>query len=242
MNEILHGGNMEQVIRRGDTVRRITGPWTAAVHKLLKAYEQARVRHVPAVHGVDDEGREILTFIPGEVLAWQKPEVLWDPAHLTAAAVLLRNLHDASLQLLDPQLVWRQPRREPAEVVCHNDFAPYNLIVSQGELAGVIDFDMASPGTRVWDLSYLGYRLAPYAEDAPNYDPGRWGEPDERLLTLVAAYGGGIRLSEVLATMVERLEALAEFTEQRYADTGRDEFRQHAAMYRRDALVLSRRR
>ena len=182
-------------------MRRIAGPWTAAVHKLLKAYEQARVRHVPAVHGVDDEGREILTFIPGEVLAWQKPEVL-----------------------------------------CHNDFAPYNLIVSQGELAGMIDFDMASPGTRVWDLSYLGYRLAPYAEDAPNYDPGRWGEPDERLLTLVEAYGGGIRLSEVLATMVERLEALAEFTEQRYADTGRDEFRQHAAMYRRDALALSRRR
>lgn len=242
MNEILHGGNMDQVIRRGNTVRRVTGPWTPAVHKLLKSYEQAGVQKVPAVHGVDDEGREILTFIPGEVLAWQKPEVLWDPAHLTAAAVLLRNLHDASLQLLDPQLVWRQPRREPAEVVCHNDFAPYNLIVSQGELAGVIDFDMASPGTRVWDLSYLGYRLAPYAEDAPNYDSGRWGEPDERLLTLVEAYGGGIRLSEVLATMVERLEALAEFTEQRYADTGRDELRQHAAMYRRDALVLSWRR
>ena len=196
----------------------------------------------PQCTGLMMRAEKFLPSSPGEVLAWQKPEVLWDPAHLTAAAVLLRNLRDASLQLLDPQLVWRQPRREPAEVVCHNDFAPYNLIVSQGELAGVIDFDMASPGTRVWDLSYLGYRLAPYAEDAPNYDPGRWGEPDERLLTLVEAYGGGIRLSEVLATMVERLEALAEFTEQRYADTGRDEFRQHAAMYRRDALALSRRR
>lgn len=242
MNEILHGGNMGPVVRHGDTVRRITGPWTAAVHKLLGAYEHAGVAQVPEVQGVDDQDREILTFIPGEVLAWQAPEVLWDPAHLTAAAVLLRNLHDASLQLLDPQLVWRQPRREPAEVVCHNDFAPYNLIVSQGELAGVIDFDMASPGPRVWDLSYLGYRLAPYAEDAPDFDPGRWGEPDERLLTLIEAYGGGVSFTEVLDTMVRRLEALAEFTEERYAETGRDDFRQHAAMYRRDALALSRRR
>ena len=57
--------------------------------------------------------------------------------------------------------MWQSPTREPAEVVCHNDFAPYNTVFRDRRLTGVIDWDMASPGPRVRDLSYLAYRLVP---------------------------------------------------------------------------------
>lgn len=51
--------------------------------------------------------------------------------------------------------MWQSPTREPAKVVCHNDFAPYNTDFRDRRLTGVIDWDMASPDPRVRDLSYL---------------------------------------------------------------------------------------
>jgi hypothetical protein len=60
-----------------------------------------------------------------------------------------RAFHDASLGFTPPPNArWRWPSREPAEVVCHNDFAPYNLLFERGRVAGVIDLDLAPPRGR----------------------------------------------------------------------------------------------
>ena len=57
----------------GDTVRRATGPWTPAVHALLRHLETAGFEAAPCVLGVDDDGREVLSFIEGEAVGDDDP-------------------------------------------------------------------------------------------------------------------------------------------------------------------------
>src|SRR3979490_123534 len=62
----LGGGNMSSgVVRVGAPVRRPAGPWTPAVHALLTHLHEAGFRGAPRPLGIDDRGREILTFVPG---------------------------------------------------------------------------------------------------------------------------------------------------------------------------------
>ncbi|WP_309069112.1 phosphotransferase [Microbacterium sp.] len=241
--EALSGGNVTPVVRIGGTVRRETGPWTPAVHRLLELCERAGIAGTPRPLGIDEQGREILTHLPGVVLAETRAEVLWSRAVLHAAALLLRRIHDASLPLAREASArrpqdWRAAVHEPVEVICHNDFAPYNLLASGDALTGVIDFDFASPGPRIWDVAYLAYRLAPLAEDAAAFDARRDGSPDERIADLVAAYGGTWPVEQVRSTAAARLDELAAFTRERAAATRRTDLAAHADMYRRDARRL----
>ncbi|MGZ0710914.1 phosphotransferase (plasmid) [Coraliomargarita sp. W4R53] len=236
METNLVGGNMQTVVRVDDTVRRVAGEWTPAVHKLLNVLAAAKVDEAPKVLGIDDQSREVLTFIDGSALADAAPDVLWAESILTAAAKLLRRMHDASVPLVsDKDAIWRSKRREPAEVICHNDFAPYNLIVQEDVLSGVIDFDFASPGSRLWDLAYLAYRIIPFAEDAAGADGLN---RSQRLAKLIAAYGKPFATNDLVATAALRLDDLQAFTLDRVAQTGRRDFLEHAAMYQRDAERL----
>ena len=63
--EPLEGGNLSVVVRVGETVRRPTGPWTPAVHALLDHLEAKGFPGSPRARGLDEQGREILTFLPG---------------------------------------------------------------------------------------------------------------------------------------------------------------------------------
>lgn len=65
--EPLSGGNTTMVVRLGDTVRRPIGPWTPAVHDLLNHLTGVGFSGSPRVLGIDDEDREILEYVPGEV-------------------------------------------------------------------------------------------------------------------------------------------------------------------------------
>lgn len=231
--EPLTGGNMSEVVRVGDTVRRSAGPWTPTVHAYLRHVRARGVTEVPEPFGLDERGREIVSFLPG----WPAPRWLWSGENLRDAGRLLRRLHDASLGLDPPDAVWQLPAREPAEVICHNDAAPYNMVFRAGRLVGLIDVDTASPGPRLWDLAYTAYRLAPFAQDAfagVSYDIGHL-DPVARLDALVDAYGAGWSRAEVLGAMAERLTELAAFSEARAAAGGPAELREHAAMYRSDA-------
>jgi hypothetical protein len=234
---VLGGGNSTDVLRVGDTVRRTAGPWTPAVHRLLKMLREAGIGEVPEPLGCDDQGREMLTFLPGTAGNYPLPGWLWSPTILHEAGVLLRRMHDASVPLAHLPEHWRLPAHEPIEVVCLNDVAPYNMIFNDGHLTGIIDFDMASPGPRIWDLAHLAYRLVPLGEyiddNAPKYD-----ERLRRLDNLIDAYGGDMTRFAVIQTAADRLEDLALFTDQRAAETCRGDFVEHAALYRRDRDLL----
>jgi Ser/Thr protein kinase RdoA (MazF antagonist) len=228
--EQLAGGNTTPIVRLGDTVRREAGPWTPAVRRLLDALRAAGIEEVPEHRGFDEQGREILTFLPGHVPSYPLPSWVWSPSVLADSARLLRRLHDASTAILGEGAVWRLSAHEPAEVICHNDFAPYNLVFADGVLTGVIDFDTASPGPRLWDLGYLAYRLVPLGETRE----GPIRERPERLDALIAAYGMPFTREQLVLAAADRLDELAVFTDGRARDTGRPDFVEHAALYRRD--------
>lgn len=237
--EPLAGGTSTAVIRIGDTVRRTAGPWTPTIHALLRRLRAAGITEVPEPLGLDTEGREILSYRPGEVAGYPLPDWLWVPDIVDQAGALLRRIHDASAGFDHPDAVWQLPSHQPAEVICLNDVAPYNMVFDDGRLTGVIDIDTASPGPRIWDLAYLAYRLVPFVEDAG--EPFAPDEQQGRLDRLISAYGAAWSLGEVLAVVVDRLLELARYTDTRAISTGRAEFVEHAALYRRDADRLSRR-
>ncbi|WP_425954634.1 phosphotransferase [Xylanimonas sp. McL0601] len=236
----LVGGNVNAVVRAGDTVRRTAGPWTPTIQALLAWVRAHGVDGVPTPLGLDAQGREVLTYLPGVVGQGPEGGWVWPPSVLRDAARLLRAWHDASAGFPRDGAVWRLPAHEPDEVVCLNDVAPYNMVGGDGGLVGFIDVDMASPGPRVRDLAYLAYRLCPFAEDA---SAPAGIHPSQRLDDLVAAYGAedGPTADAVLAAIPPRLRELAEWTEAHAASTGRADLRDHAAMYRRDATRLAAR-
>jgi Phosphotransferase enzyme family len=236
--QVLRGGNSTAVVRVGGTVHRVPGAWAPAVHALLHALREAGVHEVPEPLGYDDQGREVLSFLPGDVGTYPLPDWLWEPVILDDAGKLLRRVHDASVPLVGRELPWGRSPREPVEVICHNDVAPYNMTFADGRVTGLFDFDTASPGPRIWDLAYLAYRLAPLGEDAGIHITV--GERLARLDRLVRAYGLPFRRREVLRTIAARLLDLAVYTDGRLRETGDPEFADHAAMYRRDAAEAER--
>ena len=105
--------------RDGDAVVRPAAPWTAAC-TAARSTSGARGRARGA--GARRDG------CPATVPAYPMPDWVWAPAVLDDAARWLRRFHDATLDFERAGRVWMLPVREPAEVICHNDFAPYNLV------------------------------------------------------------------------------------------------------------------
>ncbi len=247
--EALAGGNVSKVVRIGDTVRRSSGPWTPTIHRLLAHVRAKGVLWVPEPLGLDEAGREVLSFIPGTV-PHDLPEWIWSELVLTDAARFLREWHDATVDFSAPDAIWGLSPSSPREVICHNDFAPYNCIFNGGRLVGAIDFDVCSPGSRIWDLAYAAYRYIPLMP-GPDSDAAISGDRSpfeaarmhERLGLFLAGYASGDASarfggSELIRTAIDRLHAIAAWTEDFARGNGNAALAGHAAMYRGHARWL----
>jgi aminoglycoside phosphotransferase (APT) family kinase protein len=247
--EELAGGNVSKVVRVGDTVRRTPGPWTPTIHRLLGHVRAKGLLWAPEPLGFDEAGREVLSFIPGDV-PHDMPEWIWKEQVLTDVARAMRQWHDATADFSAPDATWGLPSSSPKEVICHNDFAPYNCIFSDGRFTGAIDFDACAPGSRLWDLAYSAYRFVPLmpGPDSDHAIPGDESPFDtremvERLEIFLAGYGeaGGaprFSCSELFPTTIERLDALATWTEEFVRSHGNAALADHPAMYRGHARWL----
>lgn len=73
---------------------------------------------------------------------------------LRRAGSIVRAIHVASARFTPPENAqWESAVPAPgSDLVCHNDLAPWNLII--GERWVFIDWDAAAPSTRLWDLAY----------------------------------------------------------------------------------------
>ncbi|MFI9385391.1 aminoglycoside phosphotransferase family protein [Kutzneria sp. NPDC052558] len=208
-------------------VHRPAGPWTERVHALLRHVSEAGFAQAPLPFGFDEEGREVLSYVPGEV-GHHFPTS--DEA-VVSAARLLRRYHDATLGF-EPGDGWQRAAVEPVEVLCHGDFAQYNLAFDGDTAVGMIDFDWALPGPRWYDVAYGVYRFAPLYPETPL----------ERQLRGAALFCDAYGASEstrrgVADNMASYLVAMAEQVEQdpRFV-TQRAE--QHNVMYRAHAAAL----
>jgi len=117
----------------GDTVRRTAQPWSASVQAVLRHLQRAGISGVPLPLGFDELGREVVSYVAGDVWDYPLPEVARRDSTLVATAVLLRRLHDATVGFeppADARWMLTMPGDLPAEVVCHNDLAPNNTVYS----------------------------------------------------------------------------------------------------------------
>jgi Phosphotransferase enzyme family len=182
----LAGGNVSNgVVRVGDTVRRPAGPWTPAVHALLTHIRAAGFDGAPEPLGLDGKGREVLRFIPGPI-AWGDGFRLLQPAgSLARAGRLIRDFHDAVAGFVPPAgAQWQvNVRPDRAEIIAHHDLAPWNLVA--GDRWAFIDWDMAAPGSRLWDLAWASLGFVPLSADPELQAP----DPGRRLRILIDAYG-----------------------------------------------------
>ena len=184
-------------MRVGDTVRRATGPWTPAVHALLRHLESVGFDAAPRVLGIDDRGREILAYLEGETIGDDDPWPDWwrhDDA-LVQAIVLLRRFHEAVATFEPPpDARWRfEGSRDPGATIVHGDWAPYNVVWRDEAIVGVIDWDLARPGDPLDDLAFAAWLWSPLHHPAmiAGGEFGPWDdvERERRLRLLTDTYG-----------------------------------------------------
>ncbi|MFT2690466.1 phosphotransferase [Clavibacter zhangzhiyongii] len=238
MDGPLAGGNMNRVEREGDTVLRDAGPWTPTVHRYLRHLALAGIEGIPEPLGIEG-GRERLSFLPGDVPVYPLPDWIWADDVLVQAGRRLRELHDASVGFALDGAIWQSNTKVPSEVICHNDFAPHNLVFADGRLTGVIDVDMCSPGPRIWDLAYLATRAVPLTGSTPEGAPGM-DDARRRVRLLLDAYGAGATWADVIRVAMLRLHDLAVMSDEKADELGKPHLRDEAVLYEADAAVLRR--
>ena len=183
---LLRGGRTTaEVVRIGDTVRRPMNPHSPFVHRLLGHLDAKGFAGAPRFLGVDSSGREVLSYLPGEV-----PNELGEftRSQLVSGARLLRELHDATT---DCQL------REGCEVVCHGDASPCNCVFVDGQPVAFIDFDAARPGRRRDDVGYAAWLWLDVGN--PNLAPHSQGR---HIAEFVLAYGA-IDIADALPAVLD---------------------------------------
>jgi hypothetical protein len=175
------------VVRVGDTVRRPRGTNGAFVEALLAHLERSGFDASPRFLGHDDRGRQMLTFVEGDVPSDCRSSV-WTDEQLANSMALLRTFHDHTAG---------SALAGEAEVVCHHDYGPWNVVWRGGLPVAIIDFDNAAPGRRLDDLGYATWKhLNLGLIDIPASEQRRrlavmtesYGtERDERLLAAISA-------------------------------------------------------
>jgi hypothetical protein len=243
-SEPLSGGNVSTgVVRVGNTVRRPAGFWTPAVHALLTHLHSAGFHGAPRPLGIDDQGREVLTFLPGVVPWPDRFELLEPTEQLVRVARLIRDFHDAVAGFRPPPDARWQVLipGEGSETIAHHDLAPWNLVVGEGAW-GFIDWDAAAPGSRLWDLAYAAHGFIPLSAET------RWQRLDlsRRLRAFADAYGlDQAQRRELVPMLGRRTRSMHDFLDTRAA-AGADPWARlwregHGDSWRADTEFIERR-
>jgi hypothetical protein len=166
------------------------------------------------VLGVDDQGREIMSYISGET--WgdhidpDEPKTAlvtirsWPAATRSESALaeigrLYADLHRAARGFRPAAPIWREyelPMRDD-EIVSHGDAGPWNIVYRDGLPVALIDWDNAQPNLPINDLASIAWHFVPLGPDDFLRACG-FTEPFEtgrRLRVLCDAYGLGDRLA-----------------------------------------------
>ncbi|GIF67022.1 hypothetical protein Ais01nite_50570 [Asanoa ishikariensis] len=197
VEEPLTGNVTAGIVRVGDTVRRPVGPHTDAVDALLHHLHDVGFTGAPRPLGRDEQGRQVLEFVPGE------STMDIDPRDLPDLGGLLRDLHAATAEFTPPpDAGWHieippvgVPGSPVGEVICHHDAAPWNLVRAERGWV-LIDWDNAGPGSRTWEVAYSALTCCGMRPDRPVE------ESAARLRSFVDGYGLDPALRPALAGLL----------------------------------------
>jgi len=178
----LAGGDVtEGVVRVGDTVRRPVGPHSPLVHALLTHLESVGFAGAPRFLGIDGSGREVLSYIDGEVAGRPRPPWIADETRLASVGPLVRAYDDAAASFTPPPDARLDTERAeppgippapayPPELIGHVDITPENVVFRNGRAYALIDFDLAKPATRADEMFNAMLWWAPLS-DPRDVDP-----------------------------------------------------------------------
>ena len=202
------------VVRVGDTVRRPVRPWSAAVEALLLHLESVGFDAAPRFLGRDDRGRQVLSYVDGEVPLPPYPAWSMTDRALHDLGRLVRRLHQATASFdVTGVSGWSTEWGDPdgGRLVCHNDLFPENVVFRDGRVVALIDFDMASPGRPFWDVAIAAQEWAPLHAPQARVDHPPHLDAVARTGRLAAAYGVAPDRAEELVDVVlaERAHSLA---------------------------------
>ncbi len=146
--------NRGRLVRLGDFVLRPADE-DVEVEKVI--IEVGKVfRGIPKPFGRDSSGRLKLEWIEGEIGELVDEDLGKSRSRLLSIGALLRELHDSTETTAQEVVSTFRDSLDPSgvrEVICHGDAGPGNTIFRDGVAFALIDWEMASPGRRSWDLA-----------------------------------------------------------------------------------------
>lgn len=227
--EVLGAEGVTHVVRVGRTVRRPVRPFTATVQAYLAHVRSRGFTDCPEPLGRDDQGREVLSYVPGDVPAEPLPAHATTVEALQALGALIRRLHDAADGWTPPaDAVWgRIPGARPAgvvalfdepELVSHMDYCPGNVVFDGDRPAALIDFDLARPTTRVADLCNALYWWAPLLDPLDRAASLVDADVPARVAAFADAYGMTAAQRASVVPVAKRAVANAALTSRAAAD------------------------
>jgi hypothetical protein len=197
----LAGGDVtEGVVRVGGTVRRPAGPHSPLVHALLAHLEAAGFEGAPRFLGIDAAGREVLSYLEGEVAGRPRPPWIADEARLASVGRLVRAYDDAAASFVPPPeaLAGTSPAEPPGippapayppELIGHVDITLDNVVFRNGRAYALIDFDLAKPVTRADEMFNAMLWWGPLADPRDVDPPLRHLDVPRRARILADSYG-----------------------------------------------------
>ena len=226
----LQGGREGVIYQLGDKVYRPSTQWSESLHMLLNHVKRMGFDAAPVPFGINSEGYDVLSYLVGDVYNYPLSGAVATDQAISSAGRLLRQYHDATVALTQHEslegMCWMLPGREPYEVICHGDYAPYNAVLTADTVTGIIDFDTAHPGPRIWDVAYAVYCWAPF-KTHENDALGNIDEQSKRAKLFCDSYGLQMEVrSQLIDVMVSRLSALIDFM-LKEARKGNDAFINH---------------
>jgi Ser/Thr protein kinase RdoA (MazF antagonist) len=192
--ELLGGtANRGLVVRVGDTVRRPLRASSTATHALLQHLESVGFKGAPTFLGVDSQGREVLSYLTGQTVTTPYPDWSMTDEALDSVAQLLRAYHEAVADFRPVGYEWAEPVPSAyvTGLISHNDPNLDNVVFRDGVAVALIDFDLAGPGSALWDVATAVRLWAPLRPEADIHDVRRG-----RSLTRLRRFADAYRLTD----------------------------------------------
>jgi hypothetical protein len=170
------------------------------VHALLRHLEDVGFAGAPRFLGIDSAGREVLTYVEGEVAGRPRPAWIADEDRLVSVGRLVRAYDDAAATFVVPPGAEPDPGLPdppgippappyPPELIGHVDITPENVVFRDGQAVALIDFDLAKWATRADEMYSAMMWWAPLRDPA-DVDPLlRDVDAPRRCRLLADAYG-----------------------------------------------------